>query len=141
VWHELNAEEVAARVPTIAGRIAVRTSEGLETVARRIADVLGNPGKPDDEEPVRGTLVCVGPPYPFPRRNSIAFDVRDGERHLTCVVPCEDIEDFWCVVGREAQLAIVAARKETIMGLAQRAYDAGEAIDGHILVVRLEGSD
>ncbi|HSV72423.1 MAG TPA: toll/interleukin-1 receptor domain-containing protein, partial [Chthonomonadales bacterium] len=46
VWHELNAEEVAARVPTIAGRIAVRTSEGLETVARRIADVLGNPGKP-----------------------------------------------------------------------------------------------
>jgi hypothetical protein len=42
VWHNLTAEEIAAHSPTLAGKLAARTADGLEGVADQIMAVLNS---------------------------------------------------------------------------------------------------
>jgi hypothetical protein len=46
VWHGLEYSEVLARSPTLAGRLAGRTRDGIPALAQELARVLGGTGNP-----------------------------------------------------------------------------------------------
>ena len=41
IWHEVDHDDVAAHSPSLAGKLAARTSDGVERVADAVAEVLG----------------------------------------------------------------------------------------------------
>ena len=44
VWHQLGLQEVAARLPTLADRVAARSEEGIGVVADRLSRAMGRAG-------------------------------------------------------------------------------------------------
>jgi hypothetical protein len=43
IWHELSFEEVAAKSPILAGRVAAMSSEGISAVVRKILEAMASP--------------------------------------------------------------------------------------------------
>jgi hypothetical protein len=41
VWHDITFEEVRGYSPILSGRVAAKSSEGLDTVVRRLREAMG----------------------------------------------------------------------------------------------------
>jgi hypothetical protein len=49
IWHELTHEDVAARSPSLANKVALSTAKhSVEEIATQIADVIGGPSEARD---------------------------------------------------------------------------------------------
>ena len=73
VLHEITADEVAAYSPLLAARLALSTSEGIETIAEKVARQLGCKGHPLTVEVGARPLAVV------PSVNALAEAIRQSE--------------------------------------------------------------
>jgi hypothetical protein len=55
IWHNIDREYVIKFSPTLADRVAVSTSKGIETIVKEILKVV-KPSKPQSDQSVRGRL-------------------------------------------------------------------------------------
>jgi hypothetical protein len=60
VWHDLSASEVRAYSPPLADRIAAKTSDGIENISKRLAEVLRTARSPTiSSEPATRNMLAV----------------------------------------------------------------------------------
>jgi hypothetical protein len=82
IWHGISREEILAFSPTLAGKLAARTADGLDAVADQIVEVLEGPvdagqviSSPPDGSDVEGSTADVDEAT---RTNSIGATVRSA---------------------------------------------------------------